>query len=170
MKSLLFILITTSIMLVFVQGTVAEMCPKTDLTVLTLDLPSEVTAGDEFSCTITVQNDGSGTSEKTPIHIGLLPDGWTTDLPDSVPPLEPGKSTTMTIPITIPTDISGMSYLKVIPGSESITQECINMDNSEGKFTRILPEGTTVKAYTKGTNKAKYYKATNKVIAKTNRR
>lgn len=176
MKSLLFILITTGIILVFVQSAVAEIikndpgvCFTADLTVSDLIVPSEITAGDDFSCTFTVKNEGVMTSDETPIQI-VLPGGITLDVSETVPPLTPGESITLTISNTIPADVSGFGFYDVILDPNHVTQDCFPTDNTVGGFMRILPVGITAKAYEKGTEKFKYYKATNKYIKKTNKR
>jgi len=110
---LLLILITAGIILVFVQNAVAEIikndpdiCFTADLTLFNLNVPSEITAGDAFSCSFTVRNEGVKTSEKTPVQI-VLPDGIILYVSETVPPLTPGESTTLTISNTIPADVSG---------------------------------------------------------------
>ncbi|MBN1166092.1 MAG: hypothetical protein JXA44_03065 [Methanospirillaceae archaeon] len=175
MKILLFILVVIGIILVSGQSVVAEMsesqingCNNLKLSKLSMD--SEVTAGDELSCSFTVENMGEMVSLETPIQVTFRNKGIV-ELSDTVPPINPGKSSTVTIDVPIPEDISGLGSFEVIVGSSDVSPECYGSRDTIGNILRVLPAGMSVKDYDKKTTtKVTKVKATSKQGIKWNKK
>lgn len=114
-----------------------EWCPYPDMTPENLQYQSPFTAAHEFSFTFTTYNRGNAASGTTPIQV-VLPDYTIIDIPDMVPPLQPGESIEMTETFIIPAISYGRGMFQVILDPDNTMTECIKTNNDIQGFLRIL--------------------------------
>jgi len=77
-----------------------------------------------------------------------LSEGLVVDLSDTVPPLEPEESVTLTVNVPIPSDIvPGYGSFQLIIDKKNTNFDCLVVDNWIEGSLRILPIGVTPEEY-----------------------
>ena len=123
-----------------------------------IEYPQTVNIGSVFTITITVTNTGTQPSTEVPAWVFFPNDSPNPNPPSAtIPSLQPGQSTTITISLTVPPNLSpGNTLFNLILDPWNENGETNLLNNDALGHTFVLPEGMTKEEYESQTRSPTY--------------